>query len=98
MKTIIIIVLLLPLLVGIILSVVPILQDVFAQVMGLDQMISQMRFSHSQLLGDIDQIKQSVQSNNTSEALNLLDDMDVKIDQMNGMFNDLVWGFSNRGH
>jgi Mg2+/Co2+ transporter CorB len=96
-KTIIIIVLLLPLLVGFLLSVVPILQDVFAQVMGLDQMISQMRFSHSQLLG-IDQIKQSVQSNNTSEALNLLDDMDVKVDQMNGMFNDLVWGFSNRGH
>jgi hypothetical protein len=54
--------------------------------------------SHSQLLGDIDQIKQSVESNNTSQALNLLDDMDVKVDQINSMFNDLVWGFSNRGH
>jgi hypothetical protein len=73
-------------------------QTVFAQALGIDQMINQLRFTHSQLLGDIDQIKQLVKSNNTSEALNLLDDMDVKVDQMNGMFNDLVWQASNRGH
>jgi len=73
-------------------------QTVFAQAIGIDQMINQLRFTHSQLLGDIDQIKQLVKSNNTSEALNLLDDMDVKVDQMNGMFNDLVWQASNRGH
>jgi hypothetical protein len=71
---------------------------VFAQALGIDQLINQLRFTHSQLLGDIDQIKQLVKSNNTSEALNLLDDMDVKVDQMNGMFNDLVWQASNRGH
>ena len=73
-------------------------QTVFAQALGIDQMINQLRFTHSQLLGDIDQIKQLVKSNNTSEALNLLDAMDVKVDQMNGMFNDLVWQASNRGH
>jgi uncharacterized protein YoxC len=73
-------------------------QTVFAQAIGIDQMINQLRFTHSQLLGDIDQIKQLVKSNNTTEALNLLDDMDVKVDQMNGMFNDLVWQASNRGH
>ena len=73
-------------------------QTVFAQALGIDQMINQLRFTHSQLLGDIDQIKQLVKSNNTSEALNLLHDMDVKVDQMNGMFNDLVWQASNRGH
>jgi len=71
---------------------------VFAQALSIDQMINQLRFTHSQLLGDIDQIKQLVKSNNTTEALNLLDDMDVKVDQMNGMFNDLVWQASNRGH
>ncbi len=73
-------------------------QIVFAQALGIDQMINQMRFTHSQLLGDIDQIQQLVKSNNTSEALTLLDDMDVKVDQMNAMFNDLVWQASNRGH
>jgi len=73
-------------------------QTVFAQALGIDQLINQLRFTHSQLLGDIDQIKQLVKSNNTSEALNLLDDMDVKVVQMNGMFNDLVWQASNRGH
>jgi uncharacterized protein YoxC len=73
-------------------------QIVFAQALGIDQMINQMRFTHSQLLGDIDQIQQLVKSNNTSEALTLLDDMDVKVDQMDAMFNDLVWQASNRGH
>jgi hypothetical protein len=85
------------LLVGIFL-VLTLPQTVFAQALGIDQLINQLRFTHSQLLGDIDQIKQLVKSNNTSEALNLLDDMDVKVDQMNGMFNDLVWQASNRGH
>jgi hypothetical protein len=57
-----------------------------------------MRFTHSQLLSDIDQIQQLVKSNNTAEAITLLKDMDVKVDQMNSMFDDLVWKFSNRGH
>ena len=61
-------------------------------------MINQMRFTHSQLLSDSDLIQQLVKSNNTAEAITLLDDKDVKVDQMNSMFDDLVWQFSNRGH
>ena len=94
MKSIVLLSLLL--VVGIISVLAP--QIVFGQAIGIDQMIKQMRFTHSQLSGDIDQIQQLVKSNNTSQALNLLDDMDVKVDQMNKMFNDLVWQASNRGH
>ena len=41
----------------------------FAQIIGIDQMISQMRFTHSQLLSDSDLIQQLVKSNNTAEAI-----------------------------
>jgi hypothetical protein len=61
-------------------------------------MISHMRLTHSQLTNNIDEVKQLVENNNTSEALNLLDGMDIKINHMNTMFNDLVWELSNRGH
>jgi hypothetical protein len=93
MKTIIIVLLLL---IGIVL-VIP-LQQVFAQVGAAEQMMGHMRFTHSQLANNIDQIKQLVQANNTSEALNLLDGMEIKINHMNTMFNDLVWEMSNKGH
>jgi hypothetical protein len=97
MKTIIIIVLLLPLLTGI-LFVIPILQDVFAQIGASEQMMSHMRFTHTELANNIDQIKQLLETNHTSEALTLLEGMDIKINHMNTMFNDLVWELSNRGH
>jgi hypothetical protein len=97
MKTIIIIVLLLPLLIGIV-FVIPILQDVFAQIGASEQMMSHMRFTHSQLANNIDEVKQLLESNNTSEALTLLEGMDIKINHMNTMFNDLVWELSNKGH
>ena len=61
-------------------------------------MVSHMRFTHSQLANNIDQVKQLVKSNNTSEALTLLDGMEIKINHMNSMFNDLVWELSNKGH
>ena len=93
MKTIIIILLLL---IGILL-VIP-LQQVFAQIGAAEQMMSHMRFTHTQLANNIDQIKQLIKSNNTSEALNLLDGMELKINHMNTMFNDLVWELSNKGH
>jgi hypothetical protein len=97
MKTIIIHVLLL-LIGGGILFVAP-LQIVFAQqTSASEQMMSHMRFTHSQLANNIDQIKQLLETNNTSEALTLLDGMDVKINHMNTMFNDLVWELSNKGH
>ena len=74
MKTIIIVLLLL---IEIVL-VIP-LQQVFAQVGASEQMMNHMRFTHSQLTNNIDQIKQLIQANNTSEALNLLDGMEIKI-------------------
>ena len=64
-------------------------------------MLSHMRFTHSQLtnnIDDIDEVKQLLETNNTSEALTLLQGMNVKIDHMNTMFNDLVWEMSNKGH
>jgi hypothetical protein len=93
MKTIIIVLLLL---IGIF-FVIP-LQQVSAQVSASEQMMGHMRFTHSQLANNIDQIKQLIQANNTSEALNLLDGMEIKINHMNTMFNDLVWEMSNKGH
>ena len=97
MKTIILHFLLL-LIGGGLLFVAP-LQTVFAQqTSASEQMMSHMRFTHSQLANNIDQIKQLLETNNTSEALTLLDGMDVKINHMNTMFNDLVWELSNKGH
>ncbi len=55
-----------------------------------------MRFTHSQLTNNIDEVKQLLETNNTSEALTLLQGMDVKIDHMNTMFNDLVGEMSNK--
>ena len=60
MKTIIIVLLLL---IEIVL-VIP-LQQVFAQVGASEQMMGHMRFTHSQLTNNIDQIKQLIQTNNT---------------------------------
>jgi hypothetical protein len=93
MKTIMIVLLLL---IGIVL-VIP-LQQIFAQIGAAEQMMGHMRFTHTQLANNIDQIKQLIKSNNTSEALNLLDGMELKINHMNTMFNDLVWELSNKGH
>ena len=81
-----------------ILFIIPQLQVVFAQRTVLDQMISHMRFTHSQLANNIEEVKQLIKSNNTSEALTLLEGMDIKINHMDSMFNDLVWELSNKGH
>ena len=61
-------------------------------------MMQHMRFTHSQLANNIDEVKQLLKSNNTSEAVALLDGMEIKINHMNTMFNDLVWEMSNKGH
>jgi archaellum component FlaF (FlaF/FlaG flagellin family) len=73
-------------------------QQVFAQIGAAEQMMSQMRFTHSQLSNNIDNVIQLIKSNNTSEALTLLEGMEIKINHMNTMFNDLVWEMSNKGH
>jgi sensor domain CHASE-containing protein len=92
MKTIIVL-----LLIGIgILVVLP--QQVFAQIGASEQMMNHMRFTHTQLANNIDNVIQLIKSNNTSEAITLLEGMEIKIDHMNTMFNDLVWELSNKGH
>ena len=83
------------LLVGI-LFVLP--QQVFAQIGASEQMMQHMRFTHSQLANNIDEVKQLIKANNTSEAINLLEGMEIRIDHVNTMFNDLVWELSNKGH
>ena len=84
MKTIIVVVLLLLLMIGILSVIIPSLQQqqVFAQTGALEQMMSHMRFTHSQLSNNIEDVIQLVKSNNTSEAITLLDGMDIKINHM----------------
>jgi type II secretory pathway component PulM len=73
-------------------------QQLHAQIGASEQIMQHMRFTHSQLANNINDVKQLLEANNTSEALTLLDGMDVKINHMNTMFNDLVWELSNKGH
>jgi hypothetical protein len=74
------------------------LQQVYSQIGAAEQMMGHMRFTHSQLANNVDQVIQLVKSNNTAEAITLLEGMELKIDHMNTMFNDLVWELSNKGH
>jgi type II secretory pathway component PulM len=48
-------------------------QQVFAQISASEQMMQHMRFTHSQLTNNIDEVKQLLKANNTSETINLLD-------------------------
>ena len=54
------------------LIVIP-LQQVFAQIGASEQMMQHMRFTHSQLTNNVDEVKQLLKANNTSETINLLD-------------------------
>ena len=90
-------ILVLLLLAGII-FVLPLQQPVFAQMGASEQIMQHMRFTHSQLANNIDEVKELIKNNNTAEAITLLDGMDIKINHMNTMFNDLVWELSNKGH
>ena len=73
-------------------------QQVFAQIGAAEQIMDHMRFTHSQLSNNIGDVIKLIESNNTSEALTLLEGMDIKIKHMNTMFSDLVWEMSNKGH
>ncbi len=75
-----------------------VLPQVYAQTGVLEEMMNHMRFTHSQLSSNIDNVIELVKSNNTAEAITLLEGMDIKIKHMNTMFNDLVWEMSNKGH
>ena len=71
---------------------------VFAQPRSTDIIMDHMRFTHSQLANNIQEVIQLVKANDTTEALNLLDGMKIKIDHIIAIFDDLVWEISNRGH
>jgi uncharacterized membrane protein SpoIIM required for sporulation len=73
-------------------------QQVYAQIGASEQMMNHMRSTHSQLANNIDEVTQLIKANNTSEAITLLEGMEIRIDHMNGMFNDLIWELSNKGH
>jgi hypothetical protein len=75
-----------------------VLPQVYAQTGVLEEMMNHMRFTHSQLSSNIDNVIELVKSNNTAEAITLLEGMDIKIKHMNTMFSDLVWEMSNKGH
>ncbi|HJS63669.1 MAG TPA: hypothetical protein VJ767_02290 [Nitrososphaeraceae archaeon] len=71
---------------------------VFAQPRSEDILMDHMRFIHTQLANNVDEVTDLVKSNHTAEAINLLDGIKIKIHHMNSMFDDLVWAMSNRGH
>jgi len=71
---------------------------VFAQPRSEDIQMDHMRFIHTQLANNVDEVTELVKSNHTAEAINLLDGIKIKIHHMNSMFDDLVWAMSNRGH
>jgi hypothetical protein len=71
--------------------------NAFAQFTS-DLMITDMRTTHTILEKNVDQVISLLQNNNTAEALNLLEGVKLKVHHMNGMFDDLVWELSNRGH
>jgi hypothetical protein len=71
---------------------------VFAQPRSEDIMMDHMRFLHTQLTNNVDDVINLVKSNHTAEAINLLEGVKIKIKHMNGMFDDLIWAMSNRGH
>ncbi|MGD1835552.1 MAG: hypothetical protein ACPKQO_07505 [Nitrososphaeraceae archaeon] len=69
----------------------------FAQ-FGADLMITDMRTTHDILEKNMDQLLFLLKNNNTSEAINLLEGVKIKVLHMNSMFDDLVWEMSNKGH
>jgi hypothetical protein len=70
---------------------------VFAQPRPADILVAHMRFIHSQLATNIDDVIKLVKSNNIVEAVNLLEGAKIKVQHMINMFDDVVWAMSNRG-
>jgi len=83
--------------IGLIIGIL-LIPHIFAQPRSEDILMDHMRFIHTQLATNVDDVIKLVKSNNTAEAVNLLDGIKIKIHHMNNMFDDLVWAMSNRGH
>ena len=75
-------------------SLVPV---AFAQFTA-EVLINHMRETHTIMERNVDEAITLLQNNNTAEALNLLEGLDIRVKHMNSMFDDLVWELSNRGH
>lgn len=85
------------LIVMVLLATLSIPQIAFSQFTA-DTLVNHMRETHTILERNIDQTIALIENNNTAEALNLLEGIDIKVNHMNQMFNDLVWQLSNQGH
>jgi hypothetical protein len=83
--------------IGLIIGIL-LIPHIFAQPRSEDILMDHMRFIHTQLATNVDDVIKLVKSNNTAEAVNLLEGVKIKIHHMNNMFDDLVWAMSNRGH
>jgi len=83
--------------IGLIIGIL-LIPHIFAQPRSEDILMDHMRFIHNQLATNVDDVIKLVKSNNTAEAVNLLEGVKIKIHHMNNMFDDLVWAMSNRGH
>ena len=63
-----------------------------------DSMISHMRETHNILEENVGQVISLIESNHTSEALNLLEGVKIKVKHIDSLFDDFVWTLSNQGH
>lgn len=70
---------------------------IFAQY-AEDSMISHMRQTHNILEKNVGEVISLIQSNNTSEALNLLEGVKIKVNHIDSLFDDFIWTLSNKGH
>lgn len=70
---------------------------VFAQT-SIDEMTDHMRFTHSEITDNLDEIAILIKNNHTKAALNLLQGTEIKVNHLNSMLADLIWEMSNKGH
>lgn len=63
-----------------------------------DSMISHMRQTHNILEQNVGQVISLIESNHTSEALNLLEGLKIKVNHIDSLFDEFVWILSNQGH
>lgn len=63
-----------------------------------DSMVNHMRETQGILEKNVDQVISLIKNNNTAEALNLLEGIQIKVNHIDSLFDDFVWSLSNQGH
>ncbi|MDR4512816.1 MAG: hypothetical protein MRJ93_14045 [Nitrososphaeraceae archaeon] len=63
-----------------------------------DSMITHMRQTHNILEKNVGEVISLIKSNHTSEALNLLEGVKIKVNHIDSLFDDFIWTLSNKGH